>query len=64
MREKKNSMEYAIELLEKNRRNLERTIKNSELMKHDIQKASIDLQKLSDLKKAIKLLSVQSRKSH
>jgi|26BtaG_2_1085354.scaffolds.fasta_scaffold00108_1 hypothetical protein len=57
-------MEYAIELLEKNRRNLERTIKNSELMKHDIQKASIDLQKLSDLKKAIKLLSVQSRKSH
>lgn len=57
-------MEYAIELLEKNRRNLERTTKNSELMKHDIQKASIDLQKLSDLKKAIKLLSVQSRKSH
>ncbi|MFA7447614.1 MAG: hypothetical protein WCY77_04190 [Weeksellaceae bacterium] len=57
-------MEYAIELLEKDRRNLERTIKNSELMKHDIQKASIDLQKLSDLKIAIKLLSVRSRKSH
>lgn len=57
-------MEYAIELLEKDRRNLERRIKNSELMKHDIQKASIDLQKLSDLKKAIKLLSVRSRKSH
>lgn len=46
MREK-NSMEYAIELLEKDRRNLERTIKNSELMKHDIQKASIDLQNLA-----------------
>lgn len=57
-------MKYAIELLEKDRRNLERTIKNSELMKKDIQKASVDLQKLSDLKKAIKLLSVRSRNSN
>lgn len=55
-------MEYVIELLEKSRKSLERDIQQTNLMKTDINRATIELHKVGELKKAIKILKLKNRK--
>lgn len=47
-------MEYPLQILEKEKRKLEKRIKEEGLMKKDMQMAGIELRKVSQLKNAIK----------
>mgnify|MGYP003575474119 FL=1 len=49
-------MEYVIILLEENKKWLERHVRNSNLMKTDIQQAAKEMQQIGQLKRAIKIL--------
>nr|WP_315028580.1 hypothetical protein [uncultured Chryseobacterium sp.] len=55
-------MEYVIELLEKNRKFLERNIRQTNLMKTDTNTAILELNKVGELRKAIKILKLKNRK--
>ncbi len=55
-------MEYVIELLEENKKYLERNVIKTNLMQVDMQKATRDLKKVSELKRAIKILKSKDRK--
>lgn len=55
-------MDYSIQLLEENRKYLERNIKQTNLLVTDMQSATLELNKLSDLKNAIKILKLKNRK--
>ena len=54
-------MNYAIKLLEKNKKYLERNIKKTELMRTNMDKATQELHKITSLKKAIKFLKHKSK---
>lgn len=49
-------MEYAINLLEKERRKIDQSVKKNDLMKKDMEKATKELSKITELKNAIKIL--------
>lgn len=49
-------MEYVIILLEENRKRLERHVRDTNLMKADIQLATKEMQQIGQLKRAIKIL--------
>ncbi len=55
-------MEYVIELLEENKKYLERNVVKTNLMQVNMQKATKDLKKVSELKRAIKILKLKNRK--
>lgn len=54
-------MKYAIEILEKSRKILERNIKKEHLMHKNINKATELMQQISQLKKAIKVLKQKDK---
>jgi len=56
------AMEYTIELLEKERNRIEKYVRVHNLMEKDIGKASKELTRVSELKRAIKILKLKSRK--
>lgn len=56
-------MEYAIGLLEKNRKHLERQLKRANLMQSDIHRAIQELHRVTELKRAIKILKQKQRKA-
>ncbi|MBF8150853.1 hypothetical protein ITJ86_13150 [Winogradskyella sp. F6397] len=55
-------MNFVIELLEENKKYLERNVIKKNLMQVNMQKATRDLKKVSELKKAIKILKLKNRK--
>ena len=55
-------MEYVIELLEENKKYLERNVVKTNLMKVNMPKATRDLKKVSELKRAIKILKLKNRR--
>lgn len=55
-------MEFAINLLEEHKKAIDKSIKSTNLMQKDISKASQELSKISQLKKAIKVLKLRSKK--
>ncbi|MCL1650592.1 hypothetical protein M2T70_16645 [Elizabethkingia anophelis] len=55
-------MDYVIELLEENRKYLERHIRDNNLMQKDMKKATEELSQVSQLKRAIKILKLKNRK--
>jgi len=55
-------MQYAIETLEKEKKSIERNIRNNNLMQADIRKATQELSKITELKKAIKILKIKDKK--
>ena len=55
-------MDYSIQLLVENRKYLERNIKQTNLLMTDMQSATIELNKLTNLKNAIKILKSKNRK--
>jgi hypothetical protein len=57
-------MEYPLQLLEKEKRRLEKYIKREDLMSKDRQKASRELEKVSQLKKASKLIKEKQYKAY
>jgi len=54
-------MEYAIQLLEKEKRVLETGIRAEDLMHRDMRRATQHFKNIGELKKAIKVLKVKSR---
>ncbi|MFZ4861738.1 hypothetical protein ACL9RF_06085 [Sphingobacterium sp. Mn56C] len=54
-------MDYVIEFLEQNKRNLERGIRDTDLMRKDIRKATQQLGQINQLKRAIKILKVKTK---
>ena len=54
-------MEYAIELLEENKKSLERHITHTNLMHTSMSKATLEFKKVNALKRAIKLLKIKNR---
>lgn len=55
-------MDYVIELLEENKKYLERHIRDNNLMQKNMKKASEELSHVSQLKRAIKILKLKTRK--
>ncbi|MCG8318466.1 MAG: hypothetical protein MI921_03100 [Cytophagales bacterium] len=55
-------MEYVIELLEAEKRQIDRKIKDSGLMKKDMKKAVVELSKVTEIKKALKILKLKTNK--
>lgn len=57
-------MKYPLQLLEKEKRRLEKYIKREDLMSKDRQKASRELEKVSQLKKALKVIKEKQSKAY
>ena len=57
-------MEYPLQLLEREKRRLEKYIKREDLMSKDRQKASRELEKVSQLKKALKFIKEKQSKAY
>lgn len=55
-------MDYAIDMLETHKKNLEKHVKKINLMKTDMREASQKLHRITELKKAIKTLKSKNRK--
>lgn len=55
-------MKYVIELLEENKKFLKRNVTKTNLMQDNMQKATRELKKISELKRAIKILKIKNRK--
>lgn len=55
-------MEFAINLLQAHKKAIDRNVKSSDLMQKDISRASRELAKVSELKKAIKVLKLNIKK--
>lgn len=55
-------MDFVIELLEENKKYLERNIRDNNLMQNNMKKATEQLGQVSQLKRAIKILKLKSRK--
>lgn len=55
-------MQYAIQALEKEKKTIERNIRSKNLMQSDMRKATKELAKITELKKAIKVLKIKNRK--
>lgn len=59
MKQKLNIMEYVIQLLEKKRKALEKTIREEELMLKDKKQANAYLRNISEIRRAIKVLKTK-----
>lgn len=55
-------MDYVIKLLEGNKKQLERHIRDNNLMQKNMKKAAEELSHISQLKRAIKILKQKNRK--
>lgn len=55
-------MDYVIELLELNRKNLSRHIQDTNLMHANMKKATAEMAQISQLKRAIKILKLKNTK--
>lgn len=55
-------MDYVIELLEENKKYLERNIRDNNLMQTNMRKATAELSQISQLKRAIKILKLKNNK--
>lgn len=49
-------MKYSINILESEKKRIDRNVKESSLMQKNIKEAMVELSKISELKKAIKIL--------
>ena len=56
-------MQYAIQILEKERKMIERNIRKKDLMKNDMKEATQEFSRITELKKAIKILKIKNRRS-
>ena len=54
-------MNYAIRLLESERKKIDRTIRSNNLMQQDMKKARAGLSKINELKRAIKILKQKNQ---
>lgn len=54
-------MNYVIYILEREKKMIDREIRNDELMQQDMKKARIALSKINELKKAIKILKQKKK---
>lgn len=54
-------MDFAIELLQTSRKRIEKDIKSNSLMQKNMNEATRELSKLSELKRAIKILKTKNR---
>lgn len=54
-------MKYAIQILETEKKNIERNIRDNNLMQDNMKKATQDFSKITELKKAIKILKLKDR---
>ncbi|PYF75126.1 hypothetical protein [Pedobacter nutrimenti] len=54
-------MEYAIQLLEKEKKLLERSVKEEDLMHKNMQQATQNLKNIASIKRAIKLLKLKAQ---
>lgn len=54
-------MDYAIQLLEKEKKLLESSIREQDLMRKNMRQASQYMKKISELKRAVKVLKTKSR---
>lgn len=59
---KRESMEFAISLLQEHQKAINRNVKSTDLMQKDISLASRELAKVSELKRAIKILKFNKNK--
>lgn len=55
-------MDYVIELLEENKKHLERHIRDSKLMHTNMRKATEEMAYIKQLKRAIKILKLKNQK--
>ena len=55
-------MDYVIQLLEQEKKVIERSIKEKGLMQTDIRKDAKELLKITQIKKALKILKLKNRK--
>lgn len=55
-------MDYVIELLEENKKYLERNIRDNNLMQINMKKATEQLGQISQLKRAVKILKLKNNK--
>ena len=56
-------MQYAIQILEKEKKMIERNIRKKDLMKNDMGEATQEFSRITELKKAIKILKIKNRRS-
>lgn len=54
-------MQYTIQILEKEKQLIERSIRENSLMQNNMKKATQDFSKITELKKAIKILKLKDR---
>lgn len=55
-------MEYAIEVLKQHQKTIERMVRNDNLMLVDMSQATKELHKMTQLKRAIKILKLKNKK--
>lgn len=55
-------MDFVIDLLQSHQREIDRSVKNNDLMQKDMRMATRELAKVSQLKKAIKILKLKQSK--
>lgn len=55
-------MEFTINLLQDHKKSIDKKVKSSNLMQKDMTQASKELAKVSELKKAIKILKLNKKK--
>lgn len=64
LQKKINKMDFVVEILENKKKGIEKELKKNNLMLHDITEASRELYKISQLKKAIKLLKLNGKQKN
>jgi len=57
-------MDYVITLLEKEKKTLERTIRDEDLMHKNMKQATSQLKNISEIKKVLKILKAKTRSVH
>ena len=55
-------MDFVIDLLQSHRKEIDRSVKSDDLMNKDMQMAILELSKVNQLKRAIKILKINQRK--
>lgn len=55
-------MQYVIQLLEAEQKNIDRDIRDNKLMQTNMRKATVQLSRLNEIKKAIKILKLKEKK--
>lgn len=56
------AMEYVIQILQREKKSIERHIRNTNLMQTDMKEAVQELTKITAIKKAIKIIKLKNRK--